>query len=408
VDNDHRRLTDTELDARLDHADQVMQAGLSALLDTTTGLAQVKARAGAIPAPADDTAHAAPHQPAPGTRGQACGLFAVDIVGFTSPARDDDLQLYLRDALYRILERAFNESSLSWTVCKHEDRGDGALVVVPPTTPIQGLIDSLPERLRTLIRVHNRLSSPAAQIQLRLAVHVGYVHRDSHGFAGDAVDELLGLLHAPRLKQLLADRGRELGLITSDFVHQTILRHQPTLMGPAAYHPVTVEVKQGKTRSWMHIPGLATFPDASPGEPAAETTGGAQHQAFIDRLRQLRRDCGRPSYAELRRLSQQPNRSGRRLRVLTESTTQEILAGKRAKLPDWAWVAAFVESCRAAAAERALDPAQLGTVEDWHRIWSAAHDDAQPSSAHSASTPRTRTGRQPPAASRSHECAAAH
>jgi hypothetical protein len=101
------------------------------------------------------------------------------------------------------------------------------------------------------------------------------------------------------------------------------------------------------------------------------------HQAFVDQLRKLRRDCGNPSYAQLRRLSQQSARPGLRLRELTETTTQEILAGKRVGLPDWAWVAAFVQACRAAAAELALDPAQLGTVEDWHRIWSTAHDAAQ-------------------------------
>ncbi len=32
--------------------------------------------------------------------------------------------------------------------CHHEDRGDGALVVVPSHIPGYGLIDPVPERLR--------------------------------------------------------------------------------------------------------------------------------------------------------------------------------------------------------------------------------------------------------------------
>src|SRR5215831_2033608 len=38
-----------------------------------------------------------------GIGGQSCGLFAVDIAGFTDPQRDEHVQLYLRDALYRML-----------------------------------------------------------------------------------------------------------------------------------------------------------------------------------------------------------------------------------------------------------------------------------------------------------------
>jgi tetratricopeptide (TPR) repeat protein len=120
----------------------------------------------------------------------------------------------------------------------------------------------------------------------------------------------------------------------------------------------------------------------------SSTPARPSHQAFIDQLRKLRRDCGNPSYAQLRRLSQQCARPGLRLRELTETTTQEILAGKRTGLPDWAWVAAYVTACRAAAAELALDPARLGTIEDWHRIWAAAHDTTQP---YSAPIPRDHT-----------------
>ena len=73
-----------------------------------------------------------------------CGLFAVDIAGFTDPRRDEYVQLHLRDMMYRILERAFDGSGLPWRACQHEDRGDGVLVIVPPTIPVDGLADPFP------------------------------------------------------------------------------------------------------------------------------------------------------------------------------------------------------------------------------------------------------------------------
>jgi class 3 adenylate cyclase len=217
------------------------------------------ARAGRIGPGSCTAAHGKADSRTFGTGAKICGLFAVDIVGFTLPHRDDDVQLHLHGALYRMLERAFNGSGLPWDACMNEDRGDGALVVVPPTISVDGLIDPLPERLRGLAALHNRLSSQEAYIQLRIAVHVGNVHHDGHGFVGDAVNHLFRLLDAPRLRQLLAGSGGELALIASDYVYNTVVRRHPTLVDPAAFRPVTVEVKQTTANAWVHIPGLTRF-----------------------------------------------------------------------------------------------------------------------------------------------------
>jgi hypothetical protein len=190
-----------------------------------------------------------------------CGLFAADIAGFTRPERDDEMQLHLRDSLYRMVERAFNGSGLPWDACLHEDRGDCVFVVVPPIIAVAGLVDPLPERLRALIRSHNRYSSAEARIQLRTAMHVGGVHRDEHGFAGDAVNQLFGLLDAPRFKQLLEQSGCELASITSDYVYETVILRHRTLADPSAFQPVMLAVKHTTVKAWVHLPGLT--------EPAA-------------------------------------------------------------------------------------------------------------------------------------------
>jgi hypothetical protein len=52
--------------------------------------------------------------PTPPTDGQLCTLFAVDIAGFTSPGRDDEIRLYLHAELYEVLEKAFDGSGIPW------------------------------------------------------------------------------------------------------------------------------------------------------------------------------------------------------------------------------------------------------------------------------------------------------
>jgi len=101
-------------------------------------------------------------------------------------------------------------------------------------------------------------------------------------------------------------------------------------------------------------------------------------QSFAERLRRLRQEAGQPSLYMLRRLSERLAVPANGQPVLTESTTHDILAGKRRKLPSWAWVAAYVRACHAAREQTGLDPVALGSVEHWHQIWAAAYDACQP------------------------------
>lgn len=194
----------------------------------------------------------------PEVGGQICGLFAVDVAAFTDPRRDEYVQLYVREMLYRILERAFDGAGVPWHRCRHEDRGDGVVVVVPPVIPVDGLADPLPERLCGLIRVHNRLSSEEARIQLRAAAHVGKVYHDGHGFAGDAASHLFRLLQAPGFKQLLATSETDLAFIASDYFYDTVIRRHPTLVDPAAFQPVTVDIRHATATGWVQLLGEAS------------------------------------------------------------------------------------------------------------------------------------------------------
>src|SRR5262249_45715 len=155
----------------------------------------------------------------------------------------DDVRMFMREELYRILERAFDGSGIPWSACFREDRGDGALVVIPPGIGARGIIDPLPERLHSLIRRHNHVSSAAADIQLRVAAHLGPVDHDGHGFVGTDVDFLFRMLDAGPFKNALADARADLALIVSDYVYRNIVARHPSLVSPAVFRPVRFTVK---------------------------------------------------------------------------------------------------------------------------------------------------------------------
>lgn len=195
-----------------------------------------------------------PHATPPAS-GQMCAMLAVDIEGFTRADRDSEIQLYLRRSLYQILQDAFAGSGLPWARCHHEDRGDGVLVIVPSHAPAYGLIDPLPERLRSLVRRHNRVTREPAQMQLRAAINVGLIDRDDHGLVGDELNLLFRMLDARPLRQALTGTGAELALAISRYVHHSLVLQHPTLVDPALFRPLDARVKRTRIHAWLYVPG---------------------------------------------------------------------------------------------------------------------------------------------------------
>jgi class 3 adenylate cyclase len=210
--------------------------------------------------------------------GQVCAMLAFDIVGFTRPDRDEETRIHLHKALYEILREALQGSGLPWDRCHHEDRGDGALVIAPPDIPAHGIIHPFPDRLHGLIRLHNRMSSPAARIQVRAAAHIGPVYRDDHGLIGDDINLLFRMLDARPLRTALAGSGTELALAISGYMHDCLVRRHPTLVGPALFRQVKTRVKGTKVDAWIHLPGTPPQLEAArvapglPGLPADAMT----------------------------------------------------------------------------------------------------------------------------------------
>jgi CRP-like cAMP-binding protein len=196
-----------------------------------------------------------------------CSIFFTDVAGFSAACRNESDRQVVRDALYEILRQSFEESGVPWTACYHEDRGDGVLVVVPPTVPTRAVTDPLLALLTAGLRRHNRRASAAVRIQLRAALHVGPVSRDKEGLNGDAIIHTARLLDAPPLRQALRAAEADLAFIASNHVFDTVIRHAPGLVDPDLFRSVRFRVKESEMAAWMYVSG-STIAPTSTAKPA--------------------------------------------------------------------------------------------------------------------------------------------
>jgi tetratricopeptide (TPR) repeat protein len=180
-------------------------------------------------------------------------ILCVDVEGFGDHSRTNPDQLAVRDGLYRALRTAFAMSGVRLGDCYHEDRGDGVLLLVPPTVPKNLLVTDVPKALAAALDEHNRAHEREARIRLRLAIHAGEVHRDEHGVAGTAINFAFRLLEAERLKQALAASTGVLAMIASQWFFEEVIRHCPA-SAPASYWRADVVVKETTATAWICLP----------------------------------------------------------------------------------------------------------------------------------------------------------
>ena len=195
--------------------------------------------------------------PRPGpVRPMHTSLAAVDICAFGSRHYEDE-QSHLRDKMYEYLADAFDMTRLPWSESYREDRGDGALIILPPKVLADTLLDPLAHHLNVLLRRSNRFANDATRLRLRVAVHIGDVHRDANGVFGHAVNHLFRLLEASKFKKLLAASDADLGLIASDRLYQATT-YRAGLIDADAYQSINVRCKETRARGWVWLPPRST------------------------------------------------------------------------------------------------------------------------------------------------------
>ncbi|MCS7483284.1 hypothetical protein ACFFQW_47585 [Umezawaea endophytica] len=177
----------------------------------------------------------------------------MDIVNFTDPDRSAAHQRTVQTGLYALLERSFAEAGITWSSCHVEDRGDGALILVPPEFPKSDLADRWPTRLLAGLRLHNALHSHEARVHLRVALHAGEVHLNAHGAVSPAINLACRMVDAEEARRALADSGGILALIASDLFYGDVVKAEPAAM-PNSYRRIPVVVKRTEAVIWLRLP----------------------------------------------------------------------------------------------------------------------------------------------------------
>jgi tetratricopeptide (TPR) repeat protein len=177
-------------------------------------------------------------------------VLVVDVADFGGPHRTNRHQVNVRRDLYLVLSRALTETGVPWGECRHEDRGDGILVLLPERTSKSLLVEALPQRLRTLLREHNDGHPVEEQIRLRLALHAGEIYYDDHGVAGRAVNLTFRLVDSAVFREAFADSAADLAVITSSWFYEEVVWHCEV----TGYWSVSVDNKETSTTAWIWMP----------------------------------------------------------------------------------------------------------------------------------------------------------
>jgi tetratricopeptide (TPR) repeat protein len=201
----------------------------------------------------------------------------VDVERFGDPSRTNLDQLAIRGGLYDALRQVFRESRVDWGRCITEDRGDGALILVPSDVPKSLLVTRIPAALAAAIGRHNEGSTIQRRMRLRLALHAGEIHQDAYGVAGAAINHAFRLIEAPALKSALDRSPGVLAVIVSGWFFDEVVRHHPAA-APGVYRETQVTVKETETVAWIRVAddGAARTDDLAPaaverGSPAGST-----------------------------------------------------------------------------------------------------------------------------------------
>ena len=180
-------------------------------------------------------------------------IMVVDVERFSDRSRTNLNQLAVRDGLYKALAQAFKKSGIAWANCMSEDRGDGALILIPPDVPKTRLVTGLPAGLAKALARHNAGCAVPERMRLRVALHAGEIYQDAHGVVGAAINHTFRLAEAPALRAALDASLGVLALIVSDWFYDEVVRHDPAAV-PGLYRQVRIAVKETAAMGWIRVP----------------------------------------------------------------------------------------------------------------------------------------------------------
>lgn len=203
-------------------------------------------------------------------------IIVLDIASFTHPARKSTDQLIVHNGLHVMLRQALADAGIPPAACWTEDRGDGALIMVPACYPKRWLVEQWLTLLAARLHEHNTTHRYTSEMQVRVACHAGEAHMTAHGVVSHAVNLAFELVNARAAKEALKISGSAVAFVASDGFYQDVIAQLPGA-APAEYDRIVVTGKRMETTAWLYLPDSRTHAelgittDTSPAH-LAETT----------------------------------------------------------------------------------------------------------------------------------------
>jgi hypothetical protein len=180
-------------------------------------------------------------------------LIGFDIVGFGR--RGERAQQHVRKAMYELLPKAFADAQVPWPVREwRDDRGDGVVLAVRDVElTADRVLEPVVQHVYAHLRRHNEMSAPEAQINLRMALHTGYVDRDDNGTSGKAKLQLCRMLEAPAFKEAVAVHCAVLGVVISQEVYDNVVPLGRGVIDRDNYTALWLEHKEAAMQGWLYV-----------------------------------------------------------------------------------------------------------------------------------------------------------
>ncbi|MBP2320148.1 tetratricopeptide (TPR) repeat protein [Kibdelosporangium banguiense] len=184
-------------------------------------------------------------------------ILVLDVAGFGDLRRTHHHQMAVRDGLYSLVKNSFTAAGISWASSYKEDRGDGVLIIVEPATAKGVFVEKLPPALVAALRDHNAGHRAEEQIRLRMALHAGEIHYDSHGVVGRAVNLAFRLGDSQTFREVMSSTDEPLAVITSQWFFDEVVWHSSVA---ADYHRIQISAKEVDTTAWLSFPATGAQP----------------------------------------------------------------------------------------------------------------------------------------------------
>ncbi|MER7044489.1 hypothetical protein [Streptomyces jumonjinensis] len=180
-------------------------------------------------------------------------ILLLDIERYSD--RDDVEQAYLRRMLYDVTDQVLESAGIDETRRLRADRGDSVMELIDANASLTALLRAVISEVPVQLRAVNRMASKSAQIRLRGVVATGYVAVDGQGgWVGSDLNHACRLLDAQLLRDALRERADDFALCVAEGVHSGIVRHDHKGIPRDAFHPITVDSKNGPLRAWLYGP----------------------------------------------------------------------------------------------------------------------------------------------------------